>query len=181
MPSVKKLLILSTAFAIGVIGFSCARYLLGGGASLLIAPMLGIFGVVVICISTWYAAKHRTRLALLSVVIATATWVAWIFAPLDLAGVYVKFWFERSSYDVAVAETIGGKEPACVLTRKCEFQKGVAANLAFPWEGIIDNWIGVVHDPSGEIVDVERFKSAFGGDLLSCRHLSGPYFLCSFT
>lgn len=50
--------------------------------------------------------------------------------------------------------------------------------IAFPWPGgIIDNWTGVVWDPSGSAPP----ENAFGGQLIHAVHLGGPWYLCSFT
>ncbi|WIT14177.1 hypothetical protein PFX98_11280 [Paucibacter sediminis] len=168
------------AFAIGVGLLSALRYLVGAGA-LLVAALLAILGVLALTWSGWRAVSFRTAETTNYFVVAATVWLAWVFAPLDTAGVYVKFWLERPSYDSAAREAARGVQPPCATTKACMFEAGSDANLAFPWEGIIDNWIGVVHDPSGRIEDVDSHKGAFGGDLVGCQHLSGPYYLCSFT
>lgn len=60
--------------------------------------------------------------------------------------------------------------------------------------GFLDNWSGVIYDPTGDVMladgwDVqtgvffapERVTKLFYGDLVSCRHLSGRFYQCSFT
>ena len=60
--------------------------------------------------------------------------------------------------------------------------------------GFLDNWSGVIYDPTGDVmlahgwnaqtgvfVAPERVTKLFYGDLVSCRHLSGKFYQCSFT
>jgi hypothetical protein len=71
---------------------------------------------------------------------------------------------------------------------------GPPTRVAFIWPGgVIDNWCGVVHDPSGEVIKVnslDTFSDAwrsspitamFGGDMVGCRAMAAPYYLCCFT
>jgi hypothetical protein len=65
--------------------------------------------------------------------------------------------------------------------------------VAFLLGGIIDNWTGVVYDPTGEVLKVNGFElfgdewreakvtQLFGGDMTSARHLKGHWYLCTFT
>jgi hypothetical protein len=62
--------------------------------------------------------------------------------------------------------------------------------------GILDNWQGVVYDPSGSVLRAREFKpdwsnwddpslaqirSLFGGDLCKCVHVKGHFYRCWFT
>ena len=74
---------------------------------------------------------------------------------------------------------------------------GPPIRVAFPWPGgIIDNWYGAVFDPSGEVMEVNKFerdfsnwqepslqgtKKLFGGHLHYAEHLYGSWYLCYFT
>ena len=67
--------------------------------------------------------------------------------------------------------------------------------IAFPQPGgILDNWEGVIYDPSNEVSKAKgwnggpgnfsappNIRSLFGGDLLKCQHIGGPYHRCWFT
>jgi len=68
--------------------------------------------------------------------------------------------------------------------------------VAFVWGGIVDNWIGVVHDPTGGVMQANAFlpdwsnwdapelakvRGLFGGDLYYAEHLQGDWYLCWFT
>jgi hypothetical protein len=58
--------------------------------------------------------------------------------------------------------------------------------------GIIDNWEGVVWDPSGVVRSAKGWrngtytaspeaKALFGGDLVACRHVADHFYRCWFT
>lgn len=71
---------------------------------------------------------------------------------------------------------------------------GPPVRVAFNPEGLLDNWSGIIFDPThavmladgfdpvtGEFAAPDRITKLFGGDLVSCRPLGGDYFRCSFT
>ena len=71
---------------------------------------------------------------------------------------------------------------------------GPPIRVAFTPAGMLDNWSGIIYDPTGDIMQAHGFDSVtgkfaapekvtklFGGDLVSCRHLWGRYYDCSFT
>lgn len=71
---------------------------------------------------------------------------------------------------------------------------GPPIRVAFNPEGMLDDWSGIIFDPTGEVMLAKGFDAItgkfsapdrvtklFGGDLVSCRHLSGNYYDCSFT
>ena len=74
---------------------------------------------------------------------------------------------------------------------------GPPVRVAFPQPGgILDNWEGIVFDPTGEVkkavgwarVDGKQAFTApksvvslFGGDIVSCAHIQGSYYRCWFT
>ena len=62
--------------------------------------------------------------------------------------------------------------------------------------GILDNWQGVIYDPSGAVLRSAQFKTdfsnwnaptlrdikhLFGGELMYCKHLKGHFYRCWFT
>ena len=71
--------------------------------------------------------------------------------------------------------------------------RGPPLRVAFNPEGMLDNWSGIVFDPTGEMMQADGFDASgrfraperitrlFGGDLMSCRRLCGDYYDCSFT
>lgn len=70
---------------------------------------------------------------------------------------------------------------------------GPPLRVAFNPEGMLDNWSGIIFDPTHEVMRAdgfdrsgrfrapERITKLFGGDLVSCRHLWGDFFHCGFT
>lgn len=70
---------------------------------------------------------------------------------------------------------------------------GPPLRVAFNPEGMLDNWSGIIFDPTHQVMLADgmdrdgRFRAPphvtelFGGDLVSCRHLWGDYFHCGFT
>ncbi len=63
-----------------------------------------------------------------------------------------------------------------------ERPRGEAARVAFPvGAGLLDNWQAIVHDPSGEVVELERSRDWFGGHLVVAQPLWGDWYWCVFT
>jgi energy-coupling factor transporter transmembrane protein EcfT len=113
-------------------------------------------------------------------------------------GLYAKFYLNKWSYESKVAEIIqlsGNKSVSEIndQLKACYVDPGPPIRVAFVWDGIIDNWYGPVYDPSGKVLEANKFKSnwddpslagikkLFGGDMVGCRHLTGPWYFCSFT
>jgi hypothetical protein len=74
--------------------------------------------------------------------------------------------------------------------------QGPPVRVAFPKDGIIDNWWGVIYDPSDAVAQAKgwnfdtgeqvftappEIRTLFGGDLVSCWRLYRHYYSCSFT
>ena len=71
--------------------------------------------------------------------------------------------------------------------------RGPPVRVAFNPEGLLDNWSGIIFDPTGEVMLADGFDQdgnfsapdhvtkLFGGDLVGCRHLWRHYYSCSFT
>jgi hypothetical protein len=109
----------------------------------------------------------------------------------------IRFVRERSTYDGIVAraraqriEAQSGREDGLDYI----VDPGPPMRVAFLWPGgIVDNWCGVIHDPSGEVMKVNdlipgspewrqsEFTRLFGGDMVACRSLDAPYYSCCFT
>jgi hypothetical protein len=71
---------------------------------------------------------------------------------------------------------------------------GPPVRVAFNPAGILDNWSSIIYDPTGDVMLAkgfdpksgrffapDRVTKLFNGDLVSCRHLWGSYYDCSFT
>jgi hypothetical protein len=89
-------------------------------------------------------------------------------------------------------------EKGSKLTDEIEYSvdRGPPVRVAFAKGGIIDNWMGVVYDPSDAVAQAKGWdfstgkqtftappgvKELFGGDMVACSHLYGHYYLCGFT
>lgn len=112
-------------------------------------------------------------------------------------GTLFRFWRLQSQYEQQVAEILQlpdveaeGRKGSVIV------DLGPPRRIAFSWGGIIDNWTGIVYDPSGEVLKAQNFKEdwsnwddpslqhvrrLFGGDLRSAWHLWGPWYYCAFT
>jgi hypothetical protein len=110
-------------------------------------------------------------------------------------GLLARFYALRPSYQEIIEAIEAGidrpGEPRHLV------EKGPPLRVAFPWPGgLLDNWCGVVYDPSGLVMKAKRFrpdlsnfgdptlqdvKKLFGGDLRSCEPLGGPWYFCCFT
>ena len=73
---------------------------------------------------------------------------------------------------------------------------GQPTRFAFFWiRGVVDNWVGVVYDPTGIVMDVNQASgwedlrdprwaeavALFGGTLYKTERLEGHWYLCWFT
>ena len=119
--------------------------------------------------------------------------VAWVAGWLgDLSRIAV----EHRRYEAIIAEYSASPRPEwfaeqCGITFNVD--PGPPVRVAFNPGGFLDNWSGIIHDPSGEVMLADGFDEQggfrapdritriFGGDLVRCRWLWGDYYSCSFT
>jgi len=109
---------------------------------------------------------------------------------------YMQFRAARPVYDDVVHLAEGGSTPAGPYRGvRFDVEPGPPVRVAFPIDGIGDNWTAVIHDPSDRVASAHGWadgdgveytvapdlQELFGGDLLSCRHLEDHYYRCSFT
>jgi hypothetical protein len=139
----------------------------------------GLIALLLAAIGTWRG-TNRVQSRRVCVV-ALVVWATWLCGALNVVAKQAWFWTERPDFDRAVREAAQGRSPSCAATKRCLHAPGRDADLAFPYGGLLDNWYGVVHAPAWQDPSVDRDRSSFGGDLVGCDHLSGPYFICSFT
>ncbi len=168
------------AFVIGLLIHSCAYHYLYIGR-LLTAFVVGILGIVAALFFLRVALRNRNEASYGALLLTGLLWAIWFTLPIERLGIWVRFATELSSYDLAVSQLSAGSEPACVETRACYLDNGPPPRLAFMWGGLIDNWYGIVYDPTHDVARIERFRELFGGDLIWCDHVAKDYFLCGFT
>ncbi len=116
-----------------------------------------------------------------------------VFLPDDFSR-KAKFYLHKSSYEARVAEIY--KMPPQQLekfvnNKDCSVDLGPPIRVAFIWDGITDNWYGVMYDPSDGVQQADpkkwddpsyqKLKRIFGGDLVSVRHIEGHWYFCWFT
>jgi hypothetical protein len=111
---------------------------------------------------------------------------------------YVRFTLDRDELDAIVARELRyATIPHRAVGGGHIVENGPPLRVAFPSPGgMLDNWCGVVFDPSALVMRANDFrgdfsnwddpklahvKKLFGGDLRSCRHLDGAYYYCCFT
>ncbi len=160
--------------------------LLGGGLFYVIMSMRALFRRY----TNWFGATTIIVLAVIYIFGFTSF-------GYDL-GMYSRLWRNESEYMRQVKLIIGAKSKS----ERDKFQyptiadEGPPVRVAFSWGGIIDNWHGIVYDPTGEVLKASEFKrdwsnwndpklhevkKLFGGDMTSAKHLWGPWYYCTFT
>jgi hypothetical protein len=124
--------------------------------------------------------------------------LAW---PILVAGRYVGT-MSRLSVNYGHYETIVARVQANPKASWYEEDGGVIYSVdlgppirvAFNPAGVLDNWSGIIYDPTGDVMLADGFDPVtgkffapdsvtklFNGDLVSCRHLWRSYYRCSFT
>jgi hypothetical protein len=128
--------------------------------------------------------------------VVTITIVGWL-TPLGKSfGARCKFWREKANYECIVSGLAAGADHS-IFDHPIAVDPGPPQRVAFSWGGILDNWVGVVYDPTGEVMkanildtktwsnrDDPDYVSAaglFGGTLIRARHFEGNWYLCWFT
>lgn len=115
----------------------------------------------------------------------------------DEISFYSYFYWHKSQYEEVIARVNSSTEcpPQKPENQKWTVDCGSPRRVAFSMPGgIIDNWIGIVYDPTGLVMQANQVPMAdlknpkyayvvglFGGDMTYARHLFGPWYLCSFT
>ena len=98
---------------------------------------------------------------------------------------YLRFRFFKPSYEKQLLSL------PPVQGRRFMRDSGPPERMAFPWPGgLLDNWCGVVFDPTNELDALIRSpkpprehpaRGFFGGDIIKVEHLEGPWYFCWFT
>ena len=124
--------------------------------------------------------EKRGVVAIVIVVVGAALII--IFG--DRLAIDARFAMARADYETEL-ERIREGQPASHPDFAYMEETGAGLRVAFYWKrGIVDNWSGIVFDPSDSLADASLSsgqRSYFGGDLIYSRHLSGHWYLCGFT
>lgn len=127
-----------------------------------------------------------------------------VLAQPTLAQAGDDFWFERRfdelepKYRVLAERLSAGTHLSARDTAdlRVVLDAGPPLRVAFPQPGgIIDNWEGIVYDPTGAVGAATGWRDGvpgrysapvevralFGGDLVACRHVRASFYRCWFT
>lgn len=129
--------------------------------------------------------------------------VATVFAALPVLwagsfiGSFTRLVANRSHYESIIDRVRAAKTPVWHeeddgVTYSTDL--GPPVRVAFNPAGMLDNWSGIIYDPTGDVMLAdgfdpnkgkflapERVTKLFGGDLVKCRRLLSDFYICSFT
>lgn len=139
-------------------------------------------------------------------------WLAALFPPVMLAvalclappmlfagghvGTWTRLAAKHDAYQHIVRLAQAGRLPDSgeIGGTRYQIDAGPPIRIAFDGEGLLNNWSGIVHDPTGAVMQADgfdpvtgtfhapdRITGLFGGDLVACRPLWWDYYACSFT
>jgi hypothetical protein len=120
-----------------------------------------------------------------------------LLAAGSFAGNLSRLAANRTHYEAIIAKARTSRIPAWFADDRgvtYSVDLGPPVRVAFNPAGMLDNWSGIIFDPTGDVMlahgfDLrtgkfhapDRITKLFEGDLVSCRHLWGDYYHCSFT
>ena len=162
---------------------------------------LGLISVIQLII---ILRKKRNRFA--AICLAALLTIGGISYGTDLIkdlGLRLRFHRLKPAYSEIIEKLNCGKIPGegKHLGTKYESETAPAFRASFSWGGIIDNWYGIIYDPSGKIMrcnefdprfpdqtpkvkedeELSQIRMAFGGLLYKAESLGGHWYLCWFT
>ncbi len=144
-----------------------------------LAAALAITGALLAMYGLYSAAKDGTYRSLAMPLIVFSLVASLLSPQTVLVGIYARTLIEVPSYRSAIKENGPEGIPRCIDRTKCN-QEG--RWIIFSWGGLLDNWEGIVYDPTKTIeMAPQRNRRAFGGDMVYARNLWGPWYYCSFT
>lgn len=173
----------------------------------ILAPLLWSFsGLCLLLFLLWRIWKaRRPRGPLIAAATIALAWAMVVFAgdPVGWAGTKWRFGQLKPDYLALIAELREDPGLDDDNWRSAAFgsyrvSAGPSLRVAFLWPGgAIDNWSGVIYDPTGFVMEANRFKADFsnwfdpdlaevkgvfpGETLFGCRPLEGPFYFCWFT
>ena len=197
------------------------RFLIIGTALWIVSTMLllvffpdlaSILWILIYGVQLLFLAFGAGMLVLAAIRIRRAPLVASLCALVILGGFAFSFtigrsWGERTrfalvrpSYEKRLQEILQSYERGTPIKSRYaqyEIDLGPPVRVAFTWQaGVTDNWVGLVYDPTGIVMNANQFKRdqsnwnepslahvkhLFGGDIFQTRHLKDNWYLCFFT
>lgn len=144
-------------------------------------------GIIIDCFIA--VLRHRTkwRGIVISVMVAGAMAMGTMTDAITTIGTYSKLWRNEARY-TAIVEQVAA-DPNAAVERDVHIDRGPPVRIAFDWGGLIDNWHGVVHDPTGLVMRINdadhpyhaKAYGLFGGGLARAVHLWGDWYYVVFT
>jgi hypothetical protein len=144
--------------------------------------------------SLFYWQRRMLRIICLSLVVIT---LPTFYVYGDDISFYSYFYWHKNQYEDVIARVNSSAECSPRNSEKLIWVVDCRSprRIAFPMPGgITDNWVGIIYDPTGLVMqanqvpmsDIKDLKYAyvvglFSGDMTSARHLFGPWYVCSFT
>lgn len=147
--------------------------------------VLGIIGI-------WLLIRKRDWRALVPVVWC-AVGLTLFFTSGFRHGRRILFEIRQDHFEEMLAEA---KRTGTGPATEGDLDPGPPERWAFMWQrGVTDNWVGVVYDPTGDVMQVNRADGwdelrdpalskivmLFGGTLHRTEHMEGDWYLCWFT
>jgi hypothetical protein len=120
-------------------------------------PLLGgalLLACIPLAVTTAIAGikgKPRLLLAVAVLVVAVAI-VGWLTPVGATFGARCKLWREKPYYQSVVAKVAAGADDSA-FDYPITVDPGPPPRVAFSWGGILDNWHGVVYDPTGGVME----------------------------
>jgi len=182
-------------------GFGFILFILGIPCALIALVVGGIVGLVRGARLPLYQSTKLKRALVVgaSPLLAVATLA--LSLPVLRVGSYtgnlVRLLVNYSHYERVVAKAKHSRKPAWFeeddgVTYSTDL--GPPVRVAFNPAGMLDNWSGIIYDPTGDVMLARGFDGKtgkfyaphrvtklFSGDLMGCSHLWRFYYVCSFT
>ena len=162
---------------------------------------LGLISIVQLII---ILRKKRNRSA--TIVLCALLAIGGISYGTDLIkdlGLRLKFQRLKPAYSEIIEKLSSGKIPGegNYLGARYESETDPDLRVSFSWGGIVNNWYGIIYDPSGKIMQInksepfkgrdpsspkvdkelEKIRMVFGGVLYKAERLGDHWYLCWFT
>lgn len=153
------------------------------------------FGLFLVCLFAFRHGDDWRKQGLL--IVSPILVFGGLFVLSSVSGYIVSwtaFMAKRPAYEAVIVSLERGEAPR--QTQALRYMaEGDPLRVAFPGDGIADNWSGVIYDPTdqvraargwargkpGRYTAPPRVREWFGGDLVACSHLAGHFYRCGFT
>ena len=152
-------------------------------------------GIPIVFSAMIFGTRRNPRWFAIALLVSAVAVLGW-FTPLGRTlGARFKLLREKNHYESIVEQVAAGADGS-EFGYPITVDAGPPPRVAFSWGGMLDNWRGIVHDPSGAVMKANILKAdwsnrddpdyasvsrLFGGTLVRAQHLEGDWYLCWFT